>query len=104
MTDRRGGPRLAPEPFSSDGIPTRIEDHLDGNRPVKTLVVRRVDHAHPALTQFARDAVVADLFSFTRHAVRSYRTTARTSLPTVSPWTMIEKMTTPYVTARSTGL
>jgi hypothetical protein len=60
MIEAGGRSGLAPQAVAGAIVGRRVGNHLERDTPVQTLVVRSVDHAHPAFTELARDAVVTD--------------------------------------------
>src|SRR4029450_4179476 len=62
MIERRGGSRLALEPFEGLWIPGHLRrEKLQGHMSAKPGVLRFIDHAHAAATEFVKNAVVRDV-------------------------------------------
>ena len=99
MADRGRCPRLAPETLPTGRIGAGVEDHLDSDVAVEALIMGGIDDTHAALSELADNTVVVNPLALARHdpilwCFHERRTTARTTRPTVSPCTTIEKMTT----------
>ena len=60
MIDARRGPGFAPEALARRLVVGQRRHRLQGDGALQPLVARRVDDAHPAFAQLARDRIVPD--------------------------------------------